>query len=530
MRALSTRPFLSATVLFFMASCVPDCQVKLDTAAVLVDSGTATNDDTGSGGDTAGDTSVEDPIGVDGSIQGTITVTLFELDGAGDVSTVNWEDSCFGATFPYGDILITAYTTDEETGEETYYGDYTIYEPSTDSSQNTYSIEILTEDADEIYLYAVLDKWDDHIIGASDPVGIYGDPISVGGGDLVDGVNIEILTEYWAGFDGGTGTGSGSGSGPCPDCPPHWGEGGGWYWDGTNWVYEGSSWYWDGSGWVNGWGGMGSGGGSGHGGGWTGTGGCSGDVTVGGDLSLTVPYNGTGSDVATILYWPGTGEPWSTDLGISVTGGSSGATGLWGHAYRCNSGRFSARGAWDDNGNGMYDPTDTWGQPVDDHGTALNTINFGETDTTDQVMLIPVEGADFGLIPFVRLSGSVTYQAGSFDDLLAESPSAIVYVAALKYPVNGDLDASIMEEAYDFEAYTPEDLAGQSSLPYTMLVPSEVVTYLWAGVDMDANDMLNEPGEPVSGMPGDSNNRVSTGSTSQSGLDLQLVSLETDGG
>jgi hypothetical protein len=512
---------VSMLSLLLIAGCVHDCKVGLDTAGVSVDTANPWGDDSDPS-DTAADSGDTVPPGLDGTVQGTIEVTLFRLDEQGDVAVTAWEDSCFGDSFPYGDIIVTAYVTDEETGLETYYGDYTIHDPSVDPSENTYSIVLDTEEVDEIYLYAVLDKWDDRIISPSDPVGIHGDPVRVSGGGVVDGIDIEILTDYWCGFDDGSGSGSGSGSGACPDCPPHWGDGGGWYWDGDGWVYLGPGWYWDGEGWVYGDGGSSSGS-WGHGGVWGGSDPCGGNVTVGGDLLITVPYNGTGTDVATILYWPGTEEPWSANLDIEVEGDSSGASGDWGHLYACNGGTFPARGVWDDNGNGLYDPTDTWGQPVDNNGIGLATISFGEEDELEQELQIPIEGADFGLVPFVRLSGELGYHTGRIDDLLEDNPDVTVYVAALKYATVGDLDVTSFDDAYDFEAFRPEDLAGLETLPYTLLAPAEVVTYLWAGADLDNDGMLNEPGEPVTTTPGDSDSRISTGSTNQSGLDLTMV-------
>jgi len=532
MRFTSVRHVATCASVVLLAGCLERCKVDLDTAGVTIDTSDEQTDDTATG-DTWTDTETgAPPEGVDGSIQGVISVTLFEYDSLGDVNTVAWADSCFGEVFPYGDILVTAYVTDEETGEETYYGDFTIHDPSTDSSLNTYSIEVYDEGIDELYLYAVLDKWDDHIISPSDPIGTYGDPVVVRSGETIDHIDIEILTEYWCGFDDGSGTGTGDG--PCPDCPPNWGEGGGWYWDGSGWVYVGSGWYWDGSQWVYGGGGGGLGGGGiGHGthggsGGGGGVGSCTGNVGVGGDLVINVPYNGTGSDVATVLYWPGTEEPWDANMGISVTGDAKGAQGTWGHSYLCNAGRYPARGCWDDNGNGMYDPTDTWGQPIDDDGLGLDTIFFGEEDTTDQVMMIPVDGSDFDLVPMVGLSGDIYYQDGDFDQLQTDYPGAVVYVAALKYGVSGDLDQEILEDAYDLEVFGPDDMLGLEALSYRLLVPAEVVTYLWAAVDIDGDEVVNQPGEPVTGLPGDSSARMSTGSGNQSGLDLMLVVPGTD--
>ncbi len=448
----------NASLMLLIAGCCNDCNpcekdTSLDTGAVEVDT------DTDADADTDTDTDVV-PVGVHGTINGTVTVSLYEYDSADNISDVAWEDSCFGDNFPYGDIFVTAYHTDEKTGVETYYADYTLTSPQTNGALNTFSFDIDTDQVNEIHLYAVLDKWFNRVIEPSDPIGIYGEPVILQGGETVNDVNIEILTEYWC----GTWDGSGSGGGACPDCPPGWGSSGScYYWDGTQWVFNSDV---------------------------CGGGGCTdGTVSVGGSLDIAVPYNGVG-DVGTFLLYPGTESVWWLQPDIAVTPTAEGATGSWGFTYCKNTGPYVARGVWDDNDNGLYDPSDTWGQPVDADGVALGTISFGEVDE-DLTMLIPVGGSGFELVPFVRVTGGVSRLDGSWDDLLVDYPDVHVYVVGGKYYAEQQVLVSELDEAYDFDVFAPEDLAGASELNYSLLAPSNISLYLYAAADMDNDGLID---------------------------------------
>ncbi|MFH1467615.1 MAG: hypothetical protein ABIO70_24730 [Pseudomonadota bacterium] len=475
--------------------------------------------ETGAPDDTAGGVDTEDPDlphGVHGTIEGTVAVTLTALDENGDLVEVPWADSCFGEKFPYGSIFVSALTTDEATGVERYWGSDSIAEPSTIAAANTFSITVDTDEVDEVYLLAVLDKWGDRYISPSDPRGYYAVPVRVHEGDSAAGYEIEILTDYWCGWSSGDGSG-GSGWGPCPDCPPGWGDGWGWIWDGDGWVWVGWGWYWDGTQWV--WiGGPGSGGGGSWGGGGGGTGSCPYLVTVGGDLIVATPYNGTFADLGTILYQPGDDEPWWIHYDIPVSASGHGAEGTWGYSMCPNAGTYDAQGVWDSNANLLYDPADTWGQAVDADGNAQDSITFGEVDV-DQTMLVPVPGAGIDLVPFVRLSGTVDFAEGSFDDLLAAHPGARVAVVAAKYRPNGDFPEEDLEEQYDYAFWTPAQLAGQTSLPFMLLGPAEATLHLWASCDLDGDGIINGPNETFAYYDG---GPLTTGTASMSGLDMTL--------
>ncbi len=481
------QPFQLSLILLVGGCCGPCCpdplETGMDTAAIVMpDSG----DSDDPGATESGDP--DEPIGVHGTIEGTVDVQLFELDENGDLAHLQWEDSCFGDTFPYGAIFVTAYTTDESTGQETYFTEDVIPGPSTDPSENTYSLSVDTDLVDEVLVYAVLDKWGDRLINSDDPRGTYGSAVAISDGETVEGIDISIATQYWCG------------EGDCPDCPPSWGNGSGWYWDGSGWAYGGG-------------GGGGGGGGSGRG--------CE-YMNLGGELLIEVPYNGSGSDVATYLMYAGSDIPYAAKLDHSVSAVGDGAQGSWGWTLCHDSGTYDVRGCWDSNGNLLYDPDDTWGVPVDSSGAADATVNIG-TEDISRSLVIPVEGAEIDIVPYVRLSGEVYMQSGDFDDLLAENPDAHVYVTLLKYMLNGDIDASELVYAYDYRVFEPEELAGQSSLSYSLMAPGETTVYLWATADVDDDEVLNESEDPV-GCPNSGSCRIATGTSSQSGLDIGLQS------
>jgi hypothetical protein len=345
----------------------------------------------------------------------------------------------------------------------------------------------------EIYLYAALDKWGDRIIGPSDPIGFYPDPVRVSSDEIVNDVDIEILTAYWCGYEG-----TGTGYGACPDCPAGWGSGSCYYWDGEQWVY------------IPG----------------CGDGGCPGGlVSVGGPVVIDVPYNGDGQDVAAILL-TSAGEPWAVNYDLPMTTTATGAEGAWGFQYCANAGTYQALGCWDRNGNDIYDPADIWGQTVTADGEPLGTATFGSADVTDLTMLIPVEGAGIDVVPFVRLSGEVVPTDGTWDELVEGYDSAQLYIVAGKYRPSGDMADSELENTYDYDTWVAADLTGSDPLPFTLLAPSNTTLFLWASADLDADGIINGHGEGFAAYTSDA--RITTGVTSMSGIVMEYTFHEDE--
>jgi hypothetical protein len=145
---------------------------------------------------------------------------------------------------------------------------------------------------------------------------------------------------------------------------------------------------------------------------------------------------------------------------------------------------------WDDNDNGLYDPSDTWGQPADDEGNPLNTITFGETDE-DVTMLIPVGGSDFELVPFVRVTGEVSRLDDDWDALVVDYPDAHIYVVGAKYYAEAQVLVSTLDDAYDYDVFGPEDIAGADVLNYSLLAPSNISLFLYAAADLDDDGIID---------------------------------------
>ena len=430
------------------------------------------------------------PEGVHGTIRGNISIELYETTEEGDVVALAWEDSCFGAIYPYGSIYVAALVSDEATGQETYFADTLISTPNVDPDYNPYVLEVETDQTEEVHVYAVLDKWGDGVISASDPSGIYAEPISLADGETVEDIDISILTEYWCG----------SSYGDCPDCPTSWGSGSCLEWTGSEWISV-----------------------------------CDGEcdtIEVSGHVNVSTPYN-SGSAMAMMVI-PSTGEPYYIDSPITLTGrdcdasACDGADGQHSFVICTQESSWELLGAWDSNGNGIYDPGDTWGEAVDENDSPIGSITVSEADLPEQRILIPAGESSLDIVPYVLLSGEVSMAAGDFDDLLANYPEATVYVTLLKYFPSGDLSLSAFDEAYDYEAWTAEEFQNQSGLSFSLMAPANTTAYLWATADVDNDETLNESEDPV-GCPNGGSCMIATGTSSQSGLDIQLASFSDTG-
>jgi hypothetical protein len=236
-------------------------------------------------------------------------------------------------------------------------------------------------------------------------------------------------------------------------------------------------------------------------------------VTLSGDLTIDRAY--TGGNAKVMLYdSTGAGPSYVTSFTPTTTStGAEAAYTLW---VQADYGQGRLLGAWDSNINGLIEPTDTWGQYVVG-GAAANPITVGAVDQTGLPVLIPF-GVPPPLLPFVRLSGTLQYG----DDFSTLPAGTVVYVAAARARLPGDLPVADLEQGYDWEAYSGADLVG-TSIDYAMAAPAHATAYLWAYADTDADGVLNEVGEPVAsyGPTG----RIYTGSASQSGLDMLLQAV-----
>jgi hypothetical protein len=415
------------------------------------------------------------------TLTGTVSLTLRRSDEQGEHSRVPWEESCFGETWPYGDIWVAVW--DGESQAPTWSTTDTIHDPSsTVPSTNAFSVTIRETTATQLRMVAFIDKWKDGIIGPSDPVANVRRWIEIPADDVViTDLQIAIDTPYWCGEDE---------HGPCPDCPPSWLEGANMSWDGEGWVQHGGA--------------------------------CSEPLAVSGDLRIHLPYNGTGSDALVTLLEPSSDEPYLSSGPITVVGDSSGAQGSF-HVSACQGmGPVTLRAAWDNDGNGLYDPGDAWGTAVDAEGSALGDLELAAEDLEDIEVLVPSDGCAPTVHPIVHLEGSIALSKGGFDEVLVDHEDAHIHLAALRWAVSEPTQLSVITEHRALTSFAPEDLAGQATLPFELALPGHSPVQIRAWLDLDNDDTLAEDGEPAAWPQGSAAGWIDAGDSDLDGLIITL--------
>lgn len=240
-------------------------------------------------------------------------------------------------------------------------------------------------------------------------------------------------------------------------------------------------------------------------------------IGISGDVIIDQAYNG--EDVAVLLMDSAGGGPYaSTQLTPQEDG--DGASGAYALSSCAGYGSMVLKGVWDKTGNGMFDPRDKWGAYIVEEDVDGNPITVGSESLTGYDIQIPLGGqGGISLLPFVRLSGTIAMQDGSFDDL---SGGASVYVAALQHRPNGQFAASELEDGYDLEVF--ESPSGDA-LSWSLTVPADTTVYLWAYVDADGDGMVNESGEQVASGGEDDDGTLDSGS-GVSGIDMNLATAK----
>jgi hypothetical protein len=346
----------------------------------------------------------------------------------------------------------------------TFYDQYVVRSP--DVEGNSYTLEVDPEVVDEVWVYAVLDYWGDGILSVDEPSGIYDDVVPIMANTVVDDVDIEILAPY---YDFGDGSGSGGGDGPD-------GVGGGGGGDGSSSPY----------------------------------------VTISGDALITEEYAG-GSCVSLLYDSSGGGPYFAKSFTPSKT--DTGAEGTYALKVSPDYGASMLIGAWDRNYNGLFDPSDAWGSWVDETGSLMNPLTVGSEDLPDHTLMIPDgSSASVSVVPFVVLSGTVSYEGG-----LEEFSGGSIWLAELKYRPTTDVTVTdVIANSYDYVEITGADLTGDTA-SFSMVAPANTILYLWAYTDGDGDGVLNEVDTPVASY-GDETGRLTTGTSSVTGIELVLQS------
>ena len=424
------------------------------------------------GGDEGGDDGGDDDGGDDGdtgtppdpttaTVQGTVTVELYQVED-GDRVSVDWSE--LDSSFPFGPIFVAAYE-DDGSGSEHYVGTDTIWSPT--QAANPFDISVSMEDEGPVKLYAMLDQNGNHIMESDEPIGAWNAEVEIVDGGLETGVEIVILVDVGYLLHGGS-DGGGSGGEGCEE------------------------------------------------------------VTTSGPVTVTTDFQGSG--LAMFNNLDGSGPvAWDWFEVSPSTGG--GGTASYEMTTCANLGNANLVGAIDSNANNLIDPADTTGTYVSAPDTNGNPVVVGTSDLTNYEIQIPILGPDgepedysVSVVPFVNISGTVTFESGRIDGLTSGSA---VYVTALKYrPNTGVSAAGLATDAYDVDSFDwSTDINGNASLSYNLVVPANQTVYLWAYADTDLDGNVNESGEPVSSAGSDSGSYETTSSSTTQDLDLRVVGM-----
>lgn len=400
----------------------------------------------GGGGDAGGtDGGSTEPEPVRGTINGTVTVQLYDYQ-TGD--SVSWED--YGTDFPFGGIFVGAYQDADGDDPLHYAGQDAIGAPTASDAGDTYSLPVEIDEDGTVRVYAALD-WDgDRIIGTDEPRGVWQTEIEITDGTTIDDIDLTIVAPI------------NTGGGPC----------------------------------------------------------AYGTMEVRGDVVLTSSWV-DGDVAAMVLTTEGDGPIHST-VDTPVVDGA-GASAEYALTTCAESGDRNLVGAWDSNGNGLFDPMDLWGTYISKPDVDGNPITIGAGTLSGYDIQVPFgDGKGLGIVPFVTASGTLTWSGGAFDDLPA---GTVLYAMALKFRPEGETVVADTE-AYDSSTWTSADYAGLSELEWEILVPANSVVFLWFYADTDADGIVNEAFEPVGSQGTDTDGRFPTGTTSTDGYTVQLDSVK----
>ena len=257
--------------------------------------------------------------------------------------------------------------------------------------------------------------------------------------------------------------------------------------------------YWNNSGG----GGCGGGGGGGNG---------DGTTTISGDIIITEAY--AAGNAAAMTFSNGAG-PVNNSMDI-ITPEPSGGGAEGAYAFNICSGyvELDLVGIWDSNFNMVFDADDKAGPYISEPDTDGNPIDVsGHENLEDHDIQIPLGDYEIDIVPFVNLSGTITHIDGAFS-------GNTVTVAAFKYKPDGEISVDELEDAaYSYEEF--ETSGGETSLAYSLDVPSNSVVYLLAVDNEDGDSLINEPDEAIGSGSLSEYGRLPTGSTAQV-IDIQL--------
>ena len=416
----------------------------------------------GGGGDGGTDGGTTEPDNIHGEVSGEVRVQLYTLrEEDGEREAIAWEDTEFEDEFPFGAIMVSA-TQDDGEGGLFYRGQDTVSSPHV--SGDPYSVAVTLPDDGNVQLYATLDYHRDGILSTSEPIGTFPGQVMVTDGSAEGDKDITILVNYeeaLAWWQGGSDPGAGGG--------------------GT----------------------------------------CEQPITLSGTASITTAW--AGGDVAVLIYDTNGYGPYYYDRDEPVSSGG-GAEAPFSIGFCGELGEIDMLGAWDSNGNELIDPADMWGAVISKPDVSANPLDV-QADMTGLEVQIPLgDGrSGLGVVPFVSLSGVVTYMGGEVMDKLPTDST--VHVVAMLYRPDGELAVEELAElSYDTDTWEPADYAGQTELDFNLWVPGNTLIYLWAFVDEGPtpDGIVNAAFELVGSGGGDLTGRLPTGTSSTTDLRVDL--------
>ena len=254
------------------------------------------------------------------------------------------------------------------------------------------------------------------------------------------------------------------------------------------------------------------------GGGCGGSGGGNGDgsSTISGDIIITEAY--AAGDAVAMLFQDGAGPYGNAMDVITPEPSGGGAEGAYAFDVCASWGELDLAGVWDSNFNSVFDADDKAGPYISEPDVDGNPVDVS-MNLEEHDIQIPLGDYSIDIVPFVNLSGTITHADGAFS-------GGTVTVGALKYKPDGEFSVDdIADAAYDFQNF--DTSTGETSLDYSVDVPSNTIVYLLAWDNEDGDGLINESDEAVGSGSSSSNGRLPTGSSSQV-IDINLAPYDGD--
>ncbi len=377
-------------------------------------------------------------------IKGSVLVNLYSVDDAGVRTEVPWPAEL--TSFPYGQIYISGYTIADQ--GMLYYGEDVLRYPT--AGWNAWEMEVDATQVDALSFYGVLDYNNDGILAPGEPAGLGKFGLEISPGGTYEDINF-IIDVPWDPTlledDGNTGTGGHTGAVDIPDPT-------------DDPVDDGI---------------VITGGGAEIGDG----------VSIEGDVHITQSYQ-TGR-VVVMLFDTDMVGPYEYDW-VQPQAIGNGAMGTWQVFADPNFGDAVIKSAWDNNRNGVIDPSDIWGEYGDGSGGSKNPLTIGDQNLEGVDVWIPMGNA-LSVIPFVVYSGKLKSETGF-------GSYKTVYVAALKSNPTAGMEGALLAKGYDVSWWQDADLQ-TNELAFSLVMPTNTYTYLAAFADADGDGLILEPDEPL---------------------------------